>query len=131
LVTTKISLPFIYNNFSWVEYTAITNATNKKGNAKQHGTRLTLEMIKRKIEETDAFLKSKYTYVADLIEDLDVSGAERNSFHDTLDNSVVMRLGLPMFVEIMEGFNLDEIIVSGTGLWYGVYFENLYNLNNQ
>ena len=30
-----------------------------------------------------------------------------------------------------EGFNLDEIIVSGTGLWYGVYFENLYNLNNQ
>ena len=27
--------------------------------------------------------------------------------------------------------NLDEIIVSGTGLWYGVYFENLYNLNNQ
>ena len=118
-------------NFCISVGTAITNATNKKGNAKQHGTRLTLEMIKRKIEETDAFLKSKYTYVADLIEDLDVSGAERNSFHDTLDNSVVMRLGLPMFVEIMEGFNLDEIIVSGTGLWYGVYFENLYNLNNQ
>jgi hypothetical protein len=42
-----------------------------------------------------------------------------------------MRLGLPMFVEIMEGFNLEEIIVSGTGLWYGVYFENLYHLNNQ
>ena len=58
-------------------------------------------------------------------------GSERNSFHDTLDNNVVMRLGLPMFVEIMEGFNLEEIIVSGTGLWYGVYFENLYNLNNQ
>ena len=118
-------------NFCISVGTAITNATNKKGNAKQHGTRLTLEMIKRKIEETDAFLKSKYTYVADLIEYLDVSGAERNSFHDRLDNSVVMRLGLPMFVEIMEGFNLDEIIVSGTGLWYGVYFENLYNLNNQ
>lgn len=118
-------------NFCISVGTAITNATNKKGNAKQHGTRLTLEMIKRKIEETDTFLKTKYTYVADLIEDLDVSGAERNSFHDTLDNNVVMRLGLPMFVEIMEGFNLDEIIVSGTGLWYGVYFENLYNLNNQ
>jgi serine/threonine protein kinase len=118
-------------NFCISVGTAITNATNKKGNAKQHGTRLTLEMIKRKIEETDTFLKSKYTYVADLIEDLDVSGAERNSFHDTLDNNVVMRLGLPMFVEIMEGFNLDEIIVSGTGLWYGVYFENLYNFNNQ
>lgn len=118
-------------NFCISVGTAITNATNKRGNAKQHGTRLTLEMIKQKIEETDAFLKSKYIYVADLIEDLDVSGAERNSFHDTLDNSVVMRLGLPMFVEIMEGFYLDEIIVSGTGLWYGAYFENLYNLNNQ
>lgn len=118
-------------NFCISVGTAITNATNKKGNAKQHGTRLTLEMIKRKIEETDTFLKSKYTYVADLIEDLEVSGAERNSFHDTLDDNVVMRLGLPMFVEIMEGFYLDEIIVSGTGLWYGVYFENLYNLNNQ
>ena len=118
-------------NFCISVGTAITNATNKKGNAKQHGTRLTLEMIKTKISETDIFLNSKYSYVADLLEDLDVSGPERNSFHDTLDNNVVMRLGLPMFVEIMEGFNLEEIIVSGTGLWYGVYFENLYNLNNQ
>ncbi len=118
-------------NFCISVGTAITNATNKKGNAKQHGTRLTLEMIKRKISETDIFLNSKYSYVADLLEDLDVSGPERNSFHDTLDNNVVMRLGLPMFVEIMEGFNLEEIIVSGTGLWYGVYFENLYELNNQ
>lgn len=118
-------------NFCISVGTAITNAPNKKGNAKQHGTRLTLEMIKRKISETDIFLNSKYTYVADLLEDLDVSGPERSSFHDTLDNNVVMRLGLPMFVEIMEGFNLEEIIVSGTGLWYGVYFENLYELNNQ
>ena len=118
-------------NFCISVGTAITNATNKRGNAKQHGTRLSLEMIKNKISETDSYLNSKYTYVANLLEDLDVSGAERNSFHDTLDNNVVMRLGLPMFVEIMEGFNLEEIIVSGTGLWYGVYFENLYNLNNQ
>lgn len=117
-------------NFCISVGTAITNATNKKGSAKQHGTRLTLEMIKRKISETDNFLNSKYTYVADLLEELDASGSERNSYHDNLDNSVVMRLGLPMFVEIMEGFNLEEIIVSGTGLWYGVYFENLYNLNN-
>jgi exopolyphosphatase/pppGpp-phosphohydrolase len=36
-------------NFCISVGTAITNATNKKGNAKQHGTRLTLEMIKRKI----------------------------------------------------------------------------------
>ena len=118
-------------NFCISVGTAITNATNKRGNAKQHGTRLSLDMIKRKISETDIFLNTKYTYVADLLEDLDVVGSERNSFHDTLDNNVVMRLGLPMFVEIMEGFNLEEIIVSGTGLWYGVYFENLYNLNNQ
>ncbi len=118
-------------NFCISVGTAITNATNKRGNAKQHGTRLSLDMIKRKISETDIFLNTKYTYVADLLEDLDVVGSERNSFHDTLDNNVVMRLGLPMFVEIMEGFNLEEIIVSGTGLWYGVYFENLYELNNQ
>lgn len=118
-------------NFCISVGTAITNATNKRGNAKQHGTRLSLDMIKRKISETDIFLNTKYTYVADLLEDLDVVGSERNSFHDTLDNNVVMRLGLPMFVEIMEGFNLEEIIVSGTGLWYGVYFEYLYNLNNQ
>jgi len=110
--------------------TAITSATNKKGNAKQHGTRLTLDMIKRKILETDTFLLGKYTYVSDLLQDLDVAGTERNSFQDSLDNNLVMRLGLPMFVEIMEGFNLEEIIVSGTGLWYGVYFENLYNINN-
>lgn len=118
-------------NFCISVGTAITNATDKKGNARQHGVRLTLEMIKRKIDQTDKYLIDNYKYVADLMYDLDITGSRRNSFHDTLDNNVVMRLGLPMFVEIMEGFNLNEIIVCGTGLWYGVYFENLYNLNNQ
>jgi exopolyphosphatase/pppGpp-phosphohydrolase len=105
--------------------TAITNATNKKGNKNQHGTILRLERIKDTINRIDENLKLKYYYISDLLNDLEAN----NKSKDTLDNLIVMRVGLVMFVEIMENFNISELIVSGTGLWYGIYFQQLYKLN--
>lgn len=105
--------------------TAITNATNKRGNKRQHGTVLKLDKIKDTMSRIDENLKLKYYYISDLLNDLEAN----NKSKDTLDNLIVMRVGLVMFVEIMENFNISELIVSGTGLWYGVYFQQLYKLN--
>jgi hypothetical protein len=32
-----------------------------------------------------------------------------------------------MFVELMKKLGIEELTVSGTGLWYGIYSQNLYN----
>lgn len=116
------------SNFCVSVGTAITNATNKRGNPKQHGTKLTLENLKNKVEQIDELLKLRYSSVLALLRDME--SGDRNRKSDSIDNMVVMRLGLPMFIEIMEKFHIDSVVVSGTGLWYGVYFENLFNLNN-
>ena len=105
--------------------TAITNATNKKGNKDQHGTILRLDSIKDTINRIDEKLKSKYDHrISDLLSDLE----ENNKGKERLDNLIVMRVGLVMFIEIMENFNISELIVSGTGLWYGIYFQQVFKL---
>lgn len=102
--------------------TAITKATGKRGNAKQHGTVLTVERIKEKIASLDDDLKNRYTYASDLYHDIRHCGTRS----DQIDGDVVMRVGLPMFVELMKKLGIEELTVSGTGLWYGIYSQNLY-----
>ena len=102
--------------------TAITKATGKRGNAKQHGTVLTVERIKEKIASLDDDLKNRYTYASDLYHDIRHCGTRS----DQIDGDVVMRVGLPMFVELMKKLGIEELTVSGTWLWYGIYSQNLY-----
>lgn len=102
--------------------TAITSATGQKGNKKQHGIVLTLENLEEKIKSVDAKLKNDYTYASDLYHDINHGGTRA----DTIDREVVMRIGLPMFVTLMKKFSIPQLTVSGTGLWYGIYFQNLY-----
>ena len=45
---------------------------------------------------------------------------------DNIDRNVVMRVGLPMFTILMKKLGISQLTVSGTGLWYGIYFQNLY-----
>lgn len=103
--------------------TAITKATGKKGNAKQHGTVLSIARINEKITSLDTDLKNRYTYASDLYHDIRYGGTRS----DQIDGDVVMRVGLPMFVELMKKLGIEELTVSGTGLWYGIYSQNLYN----
>ena len=103
--------------------TAITKATGKRGNAKQHGTILSVGKITEKIASLDDGLKNKYTYAGDLYHDI-IHGGTRS---DQIDGDVIMRVGLPMFVELMNKLGIEELTVSGTGLWYGIYSQNLYN----
>lgn len=117
------------SNFCVSVGSAITSATNKKGNRNQHGTVLTLERLREKIKATDELLKNKYSNILEMLHDLEDDESGRNSSSDRLDSLLSMRVGLPMFVEIMEKFHIQEVVVSGTGLWYGVYFEHFHNIN--
>jgi hypothetical protein len=85
--------------------------------------------IKEKIKATDELLKNKYSNILEMLNDLEDDAGGRDSASDKLDSLLSMRVGLPMFVEIMEKFNIQEVVVSGTGLWYGVYFEHFHNIN--
>lgn len=108
-------------DFALAVGTAITKATGKRGNKDQHGTTLSLDRIHNTILKCDEELNLKYYYVSDLYHDLKNGGRGA----DTLDNLIVMRLGLVMFEEIMVQFGIESITVSGTGLWYGVYFQQV------
>lgn len=104
--------------------TAITTATGEKGNARQHDKTLTLERLKQKVELLDNKLKDRYTYASDLYHDITYGGTRG----DTIDREVVMRVGLPMFITLMTKLNIPQLTVSGTGLWYGIYFQQLFDL---
>lgn len=104
--------------------TAITKATGKKNNASQHDTVLTKDQIIQKINLCNENILSKFSTVGEL-NSFDFESSKGNK---SLDTIITMRLGLPMFVSLMERFNIFEIHVSGTGLWYGVYLQHLLNI---
>ncbi len=104
--------------------TAITKATGKKNNVSQHDTVLTKDQIIQKINLCNENILSKFNTVGEL-NSFDFEASKGNK---SLDTIITMRLGLPMFVSLMERFNIFEIHVSGTGLWYGVYLQHLLNI---
>lgn len=120
---------FIRNkaNYLVANGTAVTEASGKKGNAQQHCTKMTLDYLENIVFKYENSLLERYSTTDELMHDLE---GTRSSQRDTLDRYVVCRLGIPMFLEIMKGFSIDQIIINGTGLWYGIYFQNLYKLNN-
>lgn len=107
--------------------TAITQATKKKGNPNQHCTLLSISNMQEIIDEYQNYLNENFKSTSDLFAVLE---GPKNNYRDTLDRIVVSRLGLPMFVEILKQLDVKNVCVNGTGLWYGIYFENLFNLNN-
>ena len=103
--------------------TAITNATGKKNNATQHDSILNYEQIKSRIERTTERILQEFPTITDFERwELD------NNENKSLDTVITMRLGLPLYLIFMERFNIKQIHVSGTGLWYGVYLQHLYNM---
>ena len=45
-----------------------------------------------------------------------------------MEKKLASRLGLPIISEIMDYFNVQDLIISGTGLWYGVFFAKFNNI---
>lgn len=106
--------------------TAITKATGKKNNAAQHDTIMTKEQIIQKIKMCNDRILAQFSTVGELNRfDFEASRGNKD-----LDTIITMRLGLPMFVSLMERFNISKIHVSGTGLWYGIYLQHLLNIED-
>ena len=99
---------------------AITAATNVRGNKQQHGTRLTSRDIYLCIEETEKKLIRNFPSINALMNQINKENTFKRS---ALENLLVMRLGLPMYLKIFEFFNINELVVSGTGLWYGIFWQ--------
>ena len=104
---------------------AITKATGKKGNKKQHDTIIPKENIKEKIDDFTAKLTERFPRVSDLI-----NYDNQMNANDEIDSIITMRVGLPMYLSLMDKFNIEEIHVCGTGLWYGIYLQHLFNFND-
>ena len=50
---------------------------------------------------------------------------------NTMEKRFSSRLGLPVISEILQFFNIQSVRISGTGLWYGVFYANFYDLQIQ
>lgn len=103
--------------------TAMTKATNEVGNKNQHGKVLTRKDLFRKVNYAQKIICSKFRTVGELIAYFDGSDLDVEKLY--YEELLLMRLGLSMTIEIMKKFNLYNITISGTGLWYGVYYESV------
>lgn len=104
--------------------TAITSATGKKGNKKQHCAVMNSEAIQKSCSNAMNFLLEKYETVGELLVALKAED-ESNCKNRVLDSALTKALGLPAFLEILKKFKLDKLVVSGTGLWYGAFYNHL------
>jgi exopolyphosphatase/pppGpp-phosphohydrolase len=101
--------------------TAITEATPGRGNQGKHDKVLTRENLLSSIERYTDKLKDNFQNIGIL---------ERKILADNdLERVVVSRLGLPLILEFMNHFGIISLNVSGTGLWYGVFFKELYKID--
>ena len=101
---------------------AITEATGKIGNPNHHETVLTIDEMKMRMEAVKDQLCNKYTTVAEVKYAID-------NHRDQSNQKLILCLGLPVVISILEAFHIQELTVSGTGLFYGIFFENFFNLN--
>ena len=107
--------------------TAITKATGKSSNAEQHDYVMTYEKISSVMDSIHNQLIDKYPNVESLFKVVD---SHSYGYNDYVDAKLTVRLGLKMFQRFMQQYNITSITVSGTGLWYGIYFQELLGLAN-
>lgn len=107
--------------------TAITKATGKSSNAEQHDYVMTGSKINSVLNTIHDQLIDKYPNVESLFKVVD---SKSYGYNDNVDSILTVRLGLKMFQRMMSQYNIPSITVSGTGLWYGIYFQELFGLTN-
>jgi serine/threonine protein kinase len=109
---------------------AIIQATGGKTTYQKHGVTLNIEDIRNRIAEFDSWIKSKYDSISQLYdgcEDSKNAQANKDRKSDQVVNILISRLSLPMYIEIMEHFKIEKVVVSNTGLFYGIFFEKTLN----
>ena len=108
--------------------TAITKATGKSSNSEQHDYVMTASKIDSVLNNVHNKLIDNYPDVESLFT---VVNSQSSRYKDQIDANLTIRLGLKMFQRMMSQYNIPSITVSGTGLWYGIYFQELFELSNK
>jgi len=102
--------------------TAITTALGPIPNKYVHDSLLDTNQIQNIIET----LTKNFEYYS--ISDLQYTIEYTDGKSNPLEKKLVSRLGLPIISEIIQFFNVKNLRISGTGLWYGVFFANFHGI---
>lgn len=99
--------------------TAITRATNKTSNQKQHGTELTKTNLEQQQQELAQGLVREFTFIEDYTRALNDLPLASNGYK-RLRERLVKYFGIQMVLYIMEQLQCSSITVNGMGLRYGI-----------
>lgn len=94
----------------------------KRSSSGLHDSVFTKDKILERINKAEELIFQSVQTVGGLSDRLDRNQYRRN---DSFDSELTARLGLPMFLILMEKYDIQEIRFNGTGLWYGIYFQKL------
>lgn len=104
--------------------TAVTAAFGNGAlqNRKVHERVLNPDTIKESIDKrTEEFGKMS-------MEQLRYEAMQKGESAQTLEKRLSSRLGLPVIQNILKVFNMNELRISGTGLWYGVFYKTFWGI---
>ena len=92
-------------------------------NRQVHDKVLSLDEIKKIIDaRTERLSEYKVSELHNIID------KKMGKNTQTLDKVLVSRLGLPIILEILKTFGINELRINGTGLRYGVFYKNFYGI---
>lgn len=100
---------------------AITKVTKQRRNKQQHGMILSQKKLQETRKRAKTLLSVNFKTVANLQYYLIKNKIEK----DSLEEEIVIFFGLGLFIELLSTLNLDDIIVNGAGLRYGVCLREL------
>jgi len=106
--------------------TAITKATNKKGNKNQHCYTMTIERLEGVLDIQRQKIIDEHKTVGNLLRKVEKTRNEGKK--NNIESYLTIAIGLKAYIEILKRYNLNELTVSGTGLWYGVFYHALEDL---
>lgn len=114
--------------------TAITKATNKKNNAAQHNTVMTKAAINAFVQDNLSTLQSQKTIsnIKELYAYIEGHSTSRRKRSDVnYYDRLIHYLGCVMYIHLLERFEVNQLIVCGAGLRYGVAHSALDELSQE
>ncbi len=103
---------------------AITKATNRNSNKKQHGIVLTYEQLFEQQQNLADGLAADFPTVGEL-KDHFARYADDTNIHKKTRERLVKFFGLRMVLQVMDRVGIRTMIVNGMGLRYGIYHQML------
>lgn len=103
---------------------AITKATNRNSNKKQHGVILTYEQLFEQQQNLADGLAADFPTVGEL-KDHFLRYPDDTNIHKNTRERLVKFFGLRMVLQVMDRVGIRTMIVNGMGLRYGIYHQML------